>query len=56
MAVNADPTSGEDYGKMRVLRLPRNTTVPGPGQVQNQFDSDPEVSSQLNLLRRGNWR
>ena len=23
---------------MRVLRLPRNTTVPGPGQVQNQFD------------------
>ncbi|HEY9350138.1 MAG TPA: UPF0182 family protein, partial [Acidothermales bacterium] len=54
MAVNADPASGEDYGKMRVLRLPRNTTVPGPGQVQNQFDSDPEVSSQLNLLRRGN--
>jgi uncharacterized membrane protein (UPF0182 family) len=54
MSVNADPASGEDYGKMRVLRLPRNTTVPGPGQVQNQFDSDPEVSSQLNLLRRGN--
>ena len=38
MAVNADPASGDDYGKMRVLRLPRNTTVPGPGQVQNQFD------------------
>jgi len=51
MAVNAEP--GEDYGKIRVLQLPRNTAVPGPGQVQNNIKSKPEVTSQLNLLTRG---
>jgi len=51
MAVNAQP--GEDFGTIRVLQLPRSTTIPGPGQVQNNFESDPDVSSQLSLLRRG---
>jgi uncharacterized membrane protein (UPF0182 family) len=51
MAVNSTP--GEDYGTMRVLQLPSNTTIPGPQQVQNNFESDPVVSSQLSLLRRG---
>ena len=51
MAVDSSP--GEDYGKMRVLQLPSNTTIPGPQQVQNNFESDPSVSSQLSLLRRG---
>ena len=51
MAVNSDP--GEDYGKIRVLQLPRNTTIPGPTQVQNNFESDPVVAQQLSLLRRG---
>ncbi len=51
MAVDSDP--GENYGKMRVLQLPSNTTIPGPQQVQNNFESDPTVSSQLSLLRRG---
>jgi uncharacterized protein len=51
MAVNAEP--GDDYGQIRVLRLPRNTAVPGPGQVQNNVKSKPEVTSQLNLLTRG---
>ncbi len=27
--------------------------MPGPGQVQNNFNSDPAVSQQLNLLRQG---
>ena len=27
--------------------------MPGPGQVQNQFDSDANVGQQLNLLRQG---
>jgi len=35
------------------LQLPSNTTIPGPQQVQNNFESDPLVSSQLSLLRRG---
>ena len=51
MAANSAP--GADYGTIRVLQLPRNTTIPGPTQVQNNFESDPTVSSQLNLLRRG---
>lgn len=51
MAVNSAP--GPDYGKIRVLQLPSNTTIPGPSQVQNNFESDPLVSSQLSLLRRG---
>jgi uncharacterized membrane protein (UPF0182 family) len=51
MAVNSDP--GENYGKITVLQLPRNTTIPGPTQVQNNFESDPEVSAELSLLRRG---
>ena len=51
MAVNAEP--GPNYGKIRVLELPRNTTIPGPVQVQNNIESDPLISSQLSLLRRG---
>ena len=49
MAVNSDP--GPDYGTIRVLELPRSSTVAGPGQVQNQFEADPGVQSQLNILR-----
>jgi len=51
MAVNSEP--GADYGKIRVLQLPRNTTIPGPTQVQNNFESDPDVSAKLSLLRQG---
>ena len=51
MAVSSDPAS--DYGKLQVLQLPRNTTIPGPSQVQNIFESDPDVAAQLSLLRRG---
>ena len=42
------------YGKLRLLELPRNSTVPGPGQVQANFDADPDVSTTLNLLKQGN--
>jgi uncharacterized membrane protein (UPF0182 family) len=51
LAVNAD--AGEDYGKITLLGLPEQTTVPGPGQVQNQFTSDNAVSQQINLLTTG---
>ncbi len=36
-----------------MLVIDAATTVPGPGQVQNTFDSDTNVSSQINLLRQG---
>lgn len=51
LTANADP--GPDYGKLTLLNLPSQTTVPGPGQVQAQFDSDSNVGQQLNLLRQG---
>ncbi|MGI5189759.1 UPF0182 family protein [Promicromonospora sp. CA-289599] len=58
LAVDADAGSeagekAEDYGKLRLLELPRDTTVPGPGQVQNNFDSNPTISEQLNILQIG---
>ncbi|WP_022900654.1 UPF0182 family protein [Humibacter albus] len=56
---NAGKKSGtkrSDYGKLRLLRLPSDDTIPGPGQVQNNFDSDPNVSTALNLLRQGSTK
>ena len=49
-------TVSEDYGKLTLLNLPRETIVPGPGQVQNNFNADSNVSSLLNLLRQGSTR
>lgn len=43
----------DDYGKLRMLELPRDLTVPGPGQAQNNFLTDSTVSRELNLLRQG---
>jgi uncharacterized membrane protein (UPF0182 family) len=45
-----------NYGKLRLLTLPRTTIVPGPGQVQNNFNSDSEVSKLLNILRQGSTK
>ena len=45
-----------DYGKLTLLNLPRETVVPGPGQVQNNFNADSNVSSLLNILRQGSTR
>ena len=41
------------YGQLRLLELPRDTTIPGPGQVQNNFNSDTDAQETLNLLRTG---
>ncbi|MCZ4120140.1 UPF0182 family membrane protein [Streptomyces sp. H39-S7] len=52
MAVDADATS-KDYGSIRMLQLPPNTTVDGPKQVQSKLNSDNKVAPQINLLKRG---
>ncbi|MFF3254397.1 UPF0182 family membrane protein [Actinacidiphila glaucinigra] len=52
MAVDADAKSPE-YGAIRVLKLPSNTTVSGPQQVQSQFNSDPNVAEKIRLLKGG---
>ncbi|MDR1033299.1 MAG: UPF0182 family protein [Bifidobacteriaceae bacterium] len=44
---------GENYGTIRMLELPKNSTVPGPGQVQNNFNANATVSKELNLLQTG---
>jgi len=44
------------YGTMRLLQLPRDAVVPGPGQVQNNFNANTSVSQKLNLLRQGATR
>jgi len=59
LAVDSDAgsTAGEKsdgYGKLRLLEIDTNTTVPGPGQVQNTFDSDTAIANQLNVLTLGN--
>ena len=58
LAVDADAgaTDGEradGYGTLRLLTLPEDDNVPGPGQVQNTFNGDPTVSQSLNLLKQG---
>ncbi len=52
MTVNADATH-EDYGQLTALRLPGDTQIDGPGQVANAFESDPDIATELSLLRQG---
>ncbi len=52
MAVDSNPRSN-DYGTIRILQLPQDTAIRGPGQVQNDFESTSRVASQLTLLRQG---
>jgi uncharacterized membrane protein (UPF0182 family) len=49
-AVSSDPG---DYGVIRILQVPKNTAIPGPGQVANTFESTSDVSKSLSLLRTG---
>jgi uncharacterized membrane protein (UPF0182 family) len=53
---DAGSTAGQkadDYGKLRLLTLPNDDTIPAPTQIQNNFNSDTNVANQLNLLERG---
>jgi len=51
LAVNSD--AGPDYGKLTLLTLPKQDTVPGPGQVETTFKTDTTVANQLALLQKG---
>ncbi|MEI3849436.1 MULTISPECIES: UPF0182 family membrane protein [Microbacterium] len=58
LAVDSDAGSeagvkSKGYGQLRMLEIDADTTVPGPGQVQNTFDTDTDVAQQLNLLKQG---
>lgn len=52
-AGNQDGVKADGYGKLRMLEISADVSVPGPGQVQNTFNSDDTISSQLNLLKQG---
>jgi uncharacterized membrane protein (UPF0182 family) len=52
MEASSDPLSPA-YGTIRVLALPQDTTIRGPQQVQNDFESNAVVASALTLLRQG---
>jgi uncharacterized protein len=52
MAVDAEAGT-PDYGKIRILKLPTNTTVNGPKQVQSQFNSEQDIAETISLLSRG---
>jgi uncharacterized membrane protein (UPF0182 family) len=52
MAVDAE-AGASDYGKIRILKLPTNTTVNGPSQVQSQFNSQEDIAESIRLLRGG---
>ncbi|MER7404410.1 UPF0182 family protein [Streptomyces sp. NPDC000070] len=52
MAVDAEAGTS-DYGKIRILKLPTNTTVNGPKQVQSQFNSQENIAESIRLLRGG---
>ncbi|MCP2259650.1 hypothetical protein LX15_003355 [Streptoalloteichus tenebrarius] len=53
VTVSSDP---ENYGRITVLQLPSDTQTKGPQQVQTQFVSSSNVSSELNLLRQQQTR
>ncbi|MCI1217684.1 MAG: UPF0182 family protein [Bifidobacterium crudilactis] len=44
---------GPNYGTLRLMELPKNSNVPGPGQAQNNFNANADVSKELNLLESG---
>ncbi|MPZ94090.1 MAG: UPF0182 family protein [Propionibacteriales bacterium] len=46
MSVDANAAS-ENYGTIRILQLPNDTQVQGPGQVANAFNSDRDIAEIL---------
>ncbi|MFH8988661.1 UPF0182 family protein [Streptomyces sp. NPDC017940] len=52
MSVNAEPGT-DDYGKIRILKMPSSTTVDGPKQVQSKFNSNEAIAEQIRLLKGG---
>lgn len=53
ISVDAD-ASEEEYGQIRILRLPGNTQIPGPSQIANQFGADQEIQDAKLAFTRTN--
>ena len=53
---DAGATAGQvadTYGQLTLLTIPKALNIAGPGMVQNNFNSDSDVSKLLNILRQG---
>jgi len=48
-----DPADPSSYGKITVLTLPAGSVVQGPEQVFNNFNVEPTISKDINLLGSG---
>ena len=46
IAVNSEATS-DDYGRIRILRLPDSTQIDGPSQIANTFAADERIQTRL---------
>ncbi|MCD0448107.1 UPF0182 family protein [Actinocorallia sp. API 0066] len=47
LAANSDPKS-ENFGELRLLQVPREVSILGPGQMQNAFKGNDKVAPVLN--------
>ena len=52
VAVGADASNPDTYGKFQILRLPDTTQVPGPSQIANQFSNDPKVAEAVRPFKQ----
>ena len=52
--ISVDSEPGPDYGKFTVLDFPSSTGGESPAQVQNDIESDTEITEALTLQRGGN--
>ena len=55
-AGNEKGVIGPNYGTIRLQELPKDSNVPGPGQAQNNFNANADVSKELNLLGSGSTK
>ncbi len=53
ISVDAD-ASRQDYGTIRILRLPGDTQVPGPSQIANNFGQDADIQGKLVAFTKAN--
>jgi uncharacterized membrane protein (UPF0182 family) len=49
MTAKSDPAN---YGELQVFEMPQGRTVQGPVQIDNDINSEPDISSEISLLNR----
>jgi len=49
-AGSVDGERSDNYGRIRLLELSAGSAIPGPGQVQNNFDTDQDAANTINIL------